>query len=206
VPEPLLLPYGERALLVQVAPADVGRLQVALAGLVGVEIVPAASSLLVRPSAVEQLDELRAAVATIIARPLPPAPTASSGTLVPVRVVYDGPDLAEVAELTGLGVAGVVAAHTGTPWRVAFGGFAPGFAYLADGDPRLVVPRRSEPRTSVPAGSVGLAGEFSGVYPRESPGGWQLVGRTDAVLWDARRTPPALLSPGTWVRFEAVSS
>jgi KipI family sensor histidine kinase inhibitor len=168
--------------------------------------VPAASSLLVRPSAVEQLDELRAAVATIIARPLPPAPTASTGTLVPVRVVYDGPDLAEVAELTGLGVAGVVAAHTGTPWRVAFGGFAPGFSYLADGDPRLVVPRRSEPRTSVPAGSVGLAGEFSGVYPRESPGGWQLVGRTDAVLWDARRTPPALLSPGTWVRFEAVSS
>jgi len=204
VPEPLLLPYGERALLVQAAPADIGRLQVALAGLVGVEIVPAASSLLIRPSAVERLDELRAAVAAIIAGPLPPAPTADSGTLVPVRVVYDGPDLAEVAELTGLGVDGVVAAHTGTPWRVAFGGFAPGFAYLADGDPRLVVPRRAEPRTSVPAGSVGLAGEFSGVYPRPSPGGWQLIGRTDAILWDPHRTPPALLSPGAWVRFEAV--
>ena len=204
MPEPLLLPYGERALLVQAAPADIGRLQVALAGLVGVEIVPAASSLLIRPAAVERLDELRAAVAAIIARPLPPAPTAGSGSVLPIRVVYDGPDLAEVAELTGLGLDGVVAAHTGTPWRVAFGGFAPGFAYLADGDPRLVVPRKAEPRTSVPAGSVGIAGEFSGVYPRESPGGWQLIGRTDAVLWDQHRTPPALLSPGTWVRFEAV--
>ncbi|HNP11666.1 MAG TPA: carboxyltransferase domain-containing protein, partial [Mycobacterium sp.] len=91
-----------------------------------------------------------------------------------------------------------------TPWRVGFGGFAPGFAYLVGGDPRLAVPRRAEPRTRVPAGSVGLAGEFSGVYPRESPGGWQLIGRTDAVLWDIDRTPPALLRPGMWVRFRAV--
>jgi biotin-dependent carboxylase-like uncharacterized protein len=97
----------------------------------------------------------------------------------------------------------VVAAHTGTPWRVGFGGFAPGFAYLTGGDPRLHVARRAEPRTSVPAGSVGLAGEFSGVYPRSSPGGWQLIGRTDAVLWDAARTPPALLSAGAQVRFVA---
>ena len=84
----------------------------------------------------------------------------------------------------------MVAAHTGTPWRVGFGGFAPGFAYLTGGDPRLKVARRSEPRTSVPAGAVGLAGEFSGVYPRSSPGGWQLIGRTDAVLWDPDREPP----------------
>ncbi len=112
-----------------------------------------------------------------------------------------GPDLDEVAAHTGLTRAEVVAAHTGTPWRVAFGGFAPGFAYLVGGDPRLHVPRRERPRPSVPAGSVGLAGEFSGVYPRSSPGGWQLLGTTDAVLWDAGREPPALLRPGTTVRF-----
>ena len=88
-----------------------------------------------------------------------------------------------------------------TLWQVGFGGFAPGFAYLIGGDPRLRVPRRAEPRTRVPAGSVGLAGEFSGVYPRESPGGWQLVARTSERLWDLRRSTPALLTPGTEVRF-----
>jgi KipI family sensor histidine kinase inhibitor len=98
--------------------------------------------------------------------------------------VYDGPDLKAVAALTGLSVAEVVAAHTATPWRVGFGGFAPGFAYLVGGDPRLEVPRRPEPRPSVPAGAVGLAGRYSGVYPRSSPGGWQLIGHTDAVLFD----------------------
>ena len=114
---------------------------------------------------------------------------------------YDGPDLDDVAALTGLSRSEVVAAHTGRPWRVAFGGFAPGFAYLVGGDPRLRVPRRDRPRPSVPAGSVGLAGEFSGVYPRSSPGGWQLVGTTSAVLFDVDRDPPALLGPGTTVRF-----
>ncbi len=92
-------------------------------------------------------------------------------------MVYDGADLDEVARLTGMTPDQVVAAHTGTLWRVGFGGFAPGFAYLVGGDERLNVPRQSEPRTRVPAGSVALAGEFSGVYPRESPGGWQLIGR-----------------------------
>jgi KipI family sensor histidine kinase inhibitor len=116
--------------------------------------------------------------------------------------VYDGPDLAAVAALTGLSEREVVAAHTGMPWRVAFGGFAPGFAYLVGGDPRLQVPRRDEARTTVPAGSVGLAGEFSGVYPRASPGGWQLIGRTDLALWDLDRDPPALLSAGATVVFE----
>jgi KipI family sensor histidine kinase inhibitor len=99
--------------------------------------------------------------------------------------------------------AGIVDAHTATPWRVGFGGFAPGFAYLVDGDPRLRVPRRDEPRTRVPAGAVALAGEFSGVYPRASPGGWQLIGRTEAVLWDIERPRPALLAPGMRVRFRA---
>jgi KipI family sensor histidine kinase inhibitor len=122
---------------------------------------------------------------------------------VEIDVVYDGADLEEVARLTGLSQDDVVAAHTAAPMRVGFGGFAPGFAYLI-GDERLNVPRRAEPRTRVPAGSVGLAGEFSGVYPRESPGGWQLIGRTDAVLWDVDRDPPALLTPGSWVRFRAI--
>jgi KipI family sensor histidine kinase inhibitor len=123
---------------------------------------------------------------------------------VEIDVVYDGADLEEVARLTGLTPAQVVEAHTGTLWRVGFGGFAPGFAYLVGGDSRLEVPRRAEPRTKVPAGSVGLAGEFSGVYPRESPGGWQLIGRTPAELWDVDRDKPALLTPGMWVQFRAV--
>jgi KipI family sensor histidine kinase inhibitor len=123
---------------------------------------------------------------------------------VVIDVVYDGPDLAEVAGHTGLTVADVIEAHTSTLWRVGFSGFAPGFAYLVDGDSRLRVPRRSEPRTSVPAGSVGLAGEFSAVYPRQSPGGWQLIGRTDAILWDLGRPDPALLTQGMWVQFRAV--
>lgn len=121
--------------------------------------------------------------------------------VIEIGVHYDGPDMAEVARLTGLSEAEVIAAHTGTPWRVAFTGFAPGFGYLVGGDLRLAVPRHPTPRPSVPAGSVGLAGEFSGVYPRASPGGWQLIGRTDAVLWDLDRTPPALLRPGVQVRF-----
>lgn len=123
---------------------------------------------------------------------------------VVIDVVYDGPDLAEVAGHTGMTIAQVIDAHTGCMWRVGFSGFAPGFAYLVDGDARLRVPRRSEPRTSVPAGSVGLAGEFSAVYPRQSPGGWQLIGHTDAVLWDLERPDPALLTQGMWVQFRAV--
>jgi KipI family sensor histidine kinase inhibitor len=123
---------------------------------------------------------------------------------IEIDVVYDGADLDEVARLTGLSTDQVIAAHTGTPWRVGFGGFAPGFAYLIGGDGRLEVPRQSEPRTRVPAGSVALAGEFSAVYPRESPGGWQLIGHTSkdtAELWDVDRDRPALLSPGMWVQF-----
>lgn len=92
-------------------------------------------------------------------------------------------------------------AHTGQTWTVAFVGFAPGFGYLTGQDRRLHVPRRSDPRVRVPAGAVGLAGEFSGIYPRESPGGWQLLGRTPTPVWDLDRDPPALLQPGIRVRF-----
>ncbi|HEX2808334.1 MAG TPA: carboxyltransferase domain-containing protein, partial [Kineosporiaceae bacterium] len=126
-----------------------------------------------------------------------------AGPDVAVRVIvrYDGDDLDDVGRLTGLGPAGVIAVDTGTVWTVAFTGFAPGFGYLVGGDPRLRVPRLPVPRVRVPAGAVALAGDYSGVYPRASPGGWRLIGRTDTPIWDLRRDPPALLRPGVRVQF-----
>ncbi|WP_245717444.1 5-oxoprolinase subunit B family protein [Nocardia jejuensis] len=119
--------------------------------------------------------------------------------LIPVR--YDGEDLAEVAELLGIPPAEVIAQHTGTVWRCAFVGFAPGFGYLESADGRLTVPRRTRSRTSIPAGAVALAGGYSAIYPRRSPGGWQLIGTTDLTLWDVDRDPPALVRAATRVRF-----
>jgi KipI family sensor histidine kinase inhibitor len=164
------------------------------------DLVPAARTLLVVARPTTDLGEL-ARVLVDAARGASLAAATSEHAVVEIPVHYDGPDLVEVAALTGLTPGEVVAAHTGSAWRVGFGGFAPGFAYLVGGDPRLTVARRPEPRTRVPAGSVGLAGEFSGVYPRESPGGWQLIGTTDVALRDADRKPPALLVPRTTVRF-----
>jgi KipI family sensor histidine kinase inhibitor len=168
-----------------------------------VDVVPAARTLLVVVHEGADVLPVRTALSTLSADRPTSADALRRGAphVVEIPVHYDGPDLGEVAELTGLARHEVVAAHTQTPWRFAFAGFAPGFAYLAGGDSRLRVPRRSEPRTSVPAGSVGLAGEFSAVYPRASPGGWQLLGHTDATLWDVERRPPALLQPGSVVRF-----
>ncbi|BCW17463.1 allophanate hydrolase [Arthrobacter sp. NtRootA9] len=128
----------------------------------------------------------------------------AEGKLVVIEAVYDGEDLAEVGRLTGLGPDGVVAAHTGQVWTVAFGGFAPGFGYMVGENQSLEVPRRSSPRTAVPAGSVALAGNYSAVYPRKSPGGWQLIGRTEARMWDLSREQPALAAPGDRVQFKAV--
>ncbi|MBS4728230.1 carboxyltransferase domain-containing protein [Mycobacterium sp. SM1] len=130
------------------------------------------------------------------------APTGGHPDVV-IDVVYDGPDLPAVADHTGLTIAQVIYAHTAVPWRVGFAGATPGSVYLVGGDSRLRVPRRSEPRAWMPAGSVGLADEFSGIYPRPSPGGWQLIGRTEATLWDIERPNPALLTPGMWVQFRA---
>lgn len=167
-----------------------------------VDLVPAARTLLVHldptvTDAARVADAVRAVDTTADVR--------RDAGEVEVPVVYDGADLAEVAALTGLSEAEVVAAHTEREWTVAFCGFAPGFGYLVGQDTRLHVSRRRTPRTSVPAGSVALAGEFSGVYPRASPGGWQLIGRTDLTTWDPERTPPALLTPGTRVRFVEAS-
>jgi KipI family sensor histidine kinase inhibitor len=163
-----------------------------------VDLVPAARTVLVIFDATRTSAER--VVADISARPIGRA-TEREGPLVEVPVVYDGEDLAEVAALSGLSERDVVARHLGPEYRVAFCGFAPGFAYIAGGDPALRVPRRRSPRTTVPAGSVALADEFTGVYPRQMPGGWQLIGRTEAVLWSLDRDPPALLPPGARVRF-----
>ncbi|MGI5490145.1 5-oxoprolinase subunit B family protein [Microtetraspora malaysiensis] len=122
--------------------------------------------------------------------------------VVPVR--YDGPDLDYVAQSTGLSPAEVIQRHLNGTYRVAFIGFAPGFGYLIGGDPLLRVPRRREPRTRVPAGSVAMAGEYTAIYPSASPGGWQLIGTTDLPLFDERQDPPALLHPGTPVTFKQV--
>jgi KipI family sensor histidine kinase inhibitor len=123
---------------------------------------------------------------------------------VRIDVVYDGPDLDTVGELTGLGRAGVARLHAETRWTVAFVGFAPGFAYLVAPHDPLRVARRREPRTRVPAGSVAIGGTYSAVYPRESPGGWQLIGRSPTVMWDVDNDPPAALAPGDQVRFTPV--
>jgi KipI family sensor histidine kinase inhibitor len=203
-----LLPYGDRAVLVELgSTAEAMAYAAALCargpGAVG-EIVPAARTVLVVASDDVAVAQLRQVLADI--SPEPDAAGGDDSPLVEVPVTYDGEDLEDVAELTGLSVDEVVAAHTGQTWRVAFGGFAPGFGYLLGEDERLHVPRRAEARTRVPAGAVGLAGEYSGIYPRASPGGWQLIGRTDATLWDLERDPPALLSPGVRVRFVQVAS
>ena len=127
-----------------------------------------------------------------------------TGRLVEIGVRYDGEDLDEVCELTGLAAEEVVGLHTAPDYVVAFLGFSPGFPYLVGLDEALHVPRRATPRTSVPAGSVGLAGDQTGVYPTASPGGWRLIGRTDVVLFDINRNPPALLAPGDKVRFRGI--
>ncbi|MDS7594988.1 5-oxoprolinase/urea amidolyase family protein [Agrobacterium tumefaciens] len=129
------------------------------------------------------------------------AKIAPSENLVEIPVRYDGEDLGDVAELTGLSVEEVIRRHTESEFTVAFCGFAPGFGYLVGGDPALHVPRRQSPRTRIPAGSVALAGAFSGVYPQSSPGGWQIIGTTPSKMWDIDRDPGALFQPGYRVRF-----
>ena len=167
------------------------------------ELVPAARTILVRfrPSATSAA----ALVQQIAQRDLSQRAERSS-TLVEIPVHYNGEDLAEVAQILGITADEVVQRHTGSEYTVAFTGFAPGFAYLSGGHPSLNVPRRSTPRTRLPAGSVGLAGTFSGVYPQASPGGWQIIGTTPVAMWDITRAQPALLQPGYRVRFVDIAT
>ncbi|MFJ6796033.1 allophanate hydrolase subunit 1 [Streptomyces sp. NPDC091268] len=197
------LPVGAEALLLETgSAAEVAALHCELlrrrdAGELGGvrDIVPAARTVLL-----DGVADPRALAARIARWRVAPSAVAQ-GPLVTVPVRYDGPDLAEVARLWEVPeeeVPGIIGA---TEFRVAFCGFAPGFGYLTGLPPRLHVPRRATPRTAVPAGSLALAGEYAGVYPRSSPGGWQLIGTTRAVLWDPAREPEALFAPGVRVRF-----
>ncbi|MFD8083602.1 allophanate hydrolase subunit 1 [Kitasatospora sp. NPDC059722] len=199
-------PVGGNALLVEVAgPAEVAALYGWLRerqaeGALGAveEIVPAARTVLL--DGVADVDALTALLAT--ARPA--AADTAHGPLLEVPTVYDGADLGEVAALWGVSEEAAVRIHTGPEYVVAFCGFSPGFGYLTGLPAEYGVPRRATPRSAVPAGSVALAGPYTGVYPSPSPGGWQLLGRTALALWDAEREPAALLAPGVRVKFTAV--
>jgi KipI family sensor histidine kinase inhibitor len=201
---PRVLPAGDGALLLEfdtareVAQAHARITAAALKGVL--EVVPAARTVFVSydPGIASAEEVTRPLFA---AAPESAASATAAGATAEIPVVYDGPDLPGVAAATGLSVDEVVARHCAPLYVVAFCGFAPGFGYLDGLDPLLRLPRRGTPRTRVPAGSVAIAGEFAGIYPNASPGGWHLLGRTDAVLWDLERDPPALLAPGTRVRF-----
>jgi len=196
-----LLPVNLDAILVELADLDE---TLALDPIEGVtELVPAARTILVH--FLPWVCPLPRLVAGIAARQGRQG-QARQGTLVRIPVRYDGEDLAEMADHLGLSVEELVRRHAASVWQVAFTGFAPGFAYLSGGDPVFNVPRRVSPRTRIPAGSVGLAGTFSAVYPRATPGGWQLIGTTDVPMWDLMRTPPALLQPGQRVQFVDVAT
>lgn len=174
------------------------------ADLAGVrEVVPAARTVLLRfdPSLTD-IASLRAHIETL------PLERAGShvGETFDIPVIYDGEDLADVATILGCSVEEVIRRHTAAVHTVAFTGFAPGFAYMTSDDPTMDVPRRKSPRVRIPAGSVALAGQFSGVYPTESPGGWQLLGRTPVSMWDLSRLRPALLVPGDRVRFRQIGA
>lgn len=205
---------GDRALLVTPERREVvAELVTALrAGPIpGVQdVLPAAETVLLTLDSPRDREAVRRALTTILVslrelvgdvsrETMPDSAFRADPVVIPVR--YDGADLDEVAELLELSTAEVIAAHTGTVWRCAFVGFAPGFGYLESPDGRLSVPRRAQARTAIPAGAVALAGGYSAVYPRNTPGGWQLIGTTETRMWDVERDPPALVRAGDTVRF-----
>ncbi len=199
-------PAGDAALLLQVE-GLAARLAVAIltervAGVL--DVVPAARTVLVTTE--PGSNDLGELAGRLLKLPLPPD-RPGEAALAEIAVVYDGPDLAEVAQLTGLSPGDVVARHAAAEYTVGWLGFSPGFGYLTGLDPVLAsVPRLAEPRLRVPAGSVAIAGGLAAVYPTNSPGGWRLLGRTSAALWDPAGNPPALLAPGMRVRFRRVDA
>lgn len=198
-----LLPVGTTALLAEVGSVEEALTVYAAAraapGLGVTDIVPAARTVLFDGIAD------RAALETFLGSLHGGAPSRPGpARLVEVPTVYDGVDLDDVARLWGMTREEAVRTHAATEFVVAFCGFSPGFAYCTGLPRRFEVPRLDTPRPRVPAGSVAVAGEFTGVYPTASPGGWRLLGRTALTLWDPNAAEPATLSPGTGVRFLAV--
>lgn len=189
-------PYGQHAVLLECDPGEVSGWSTTARALVpaALDVVPGARTVLV--DGVDVPTTLRLLVG---ATPAETKKEADRGVVLPTS--YDGRHLDDVARLWNCTSAEVVRTHQGLEFEVAFCGFAPGFAYLTGLPAELEVPRLATPLPRVPAGAVGLAGRYTGVYPTASPGGWQLIGRTDAVLWDLAQDPPALLTPGTKVRF-----
>lgn len=198
-----ILRYGAHALLVECADlaevtalhAELTRRRAAAALPPLDDIVPAERTVLI--DGIAEPAELAADLPTWSLSTAPPDRTQT----VDIRVRYDGPDLAEVAAAWNVPTADVAKVHSAREYRVAFCGFTPGFAYLVGLPEAYHLPRRPTPRVSIPAGSVAVAGPYTGVYPRSSPGGWHLIGTTDADLWDLDRPAPALLEPGSAVRF-----
>ena len=202
-----LLPYGPAAWLVELDERDVLAVAAAIAELDDVaEVVPAARTVLVQLTPGADREQVAATLRELAERPGRRADHRRRERPSRSRSIYDGEDLDAVADACGLTVAEVVERHAAATYRCAFCGFAPGFAYLTGLDPALELPRRATPRTRVPAGSVAIAAAYSAVYPTASPGGWHLLGRTAAVLFDTTRDPPALITPGTTVRFRAAAS
>ncbi|ANE03622.1 5-oxoprolinase subunit PxpB [Corynebacterium crudilactis] len=168
-----------------------------------IDTVPAAQTLLVTFDTT-QITPSRFAEIVDSIRLTPSGAAEKASETVEIPVVYDGPDLEAVAKHTGLSVEQVIEQHSNTLWTAAFGGFAPGFYYLIPQSPLWDIPRLESPRTKIPAGSVAVAGEFSAVYPQQSPGGWQLLGTTKIPMWDVDRWQPSLLKPGDSVKFVQV--
>ena len=188
--------YGDHAVLIECDPGDVTGWAAAARELFpdALDVVPGARTVLV-----DGVDPRLAM--SLLAEATPAARHEVDGELVELPVVYDGADLASVAEAWRCSPVEVARRHRETEFTAAFCGFSPGFAYLSGLPDQWSVPRLASPRARVPAGSVALAGGYSAVYPTASPGGWQLIGRTDATLWSTDQEPPALLTPGTRVRF-----
>lgn len=216
---PILTPLGDSAVTIQIGdradPAIAGRVRALAADIHAASLPPVRDLALGYAALTVWYDALHTDYSTIVAalepivtaaatRPVSEPTGAGVGREHIIPVHYDGPDLVEVAERTGLAASDVVARHSGRQYTVYFLGFVPGFAYLGELDPALVLPRRTEPRPRVPAGAVAIAGAQTAVYPYAIPGGWHLIGRTAAGLFEPSRDPPATLAPGDRVRFLVV--
>ncbi len=193
--------YGDRALFLQTTPAERTGLYRAIRELGLADVV----DIVAGESSVVVICESPSRVEVEIAQRLPVVTTdyatRTAERTIEIPVHYDGEDLAEVAEITGMSAEEVIGVHLSAEYAAAFCGFAPGFTYLTGLPERLQVARRSTPRPRVPAGSVAVAAGYTAVYPRATPGGWRLLGTTDAVMFDVERENPALITPGDRVRF-----